>query len=101
MLMLLFILVLFFTFTMKLMGGGDVKLYALLAFSIPNETGFNIMVFSMLLAAIYGSICLVVVNLLSVNRNGRTAAHSIPMALFVFMAALALSIQRGGFKWIE
>ncbi len=101
MLMLLFICVLFFTFTMRLMGGGDVKLYAFLAFSIPNGKGFNIMVLSMILAAAYGAICLMITNIFFVNKDSKAAAHSIPMALFIFMAALVFGIWEGGVRWIE
>lgn len=52
----LFILVLFILFTLRLMGGADVKLYALCVFTYPNETGLRIICLSMLIAAVYSLI---------------------------------------------
>ena len=49
----LFILVLFILFTLRLIGGADVKLYALCIFTYPNETGLRIICLSMLVAAAY------------------------------------------------
>lgn len=114
-LMLLFVFVLLFTFVMGFMGGGDVKLYAFLTFSMPNEKGLNVMIFSMLLAAAYGIIYLLADGLFFQEpdllqngfckknpdrRSSKGSRHSIPMALFIFIAALILTLKGGNFKWI-
>lgn len=114
-LMLLFVCVLLFAFIMRFMGGGDVKLYAFLTFSMPNGRGLNIMIFSMILAAAYGIIYLLADGLIfqesgfmqngfcknnSYRRLSKENRHSIPMALFIFTAALILTLKGGNFKWI-
>lgn len=122
--MLLFVLVLFFTFIMRMMGGGDIKLYAFLCFSIPNETGLKILVLSMVMSAFYGAFRLVADFAVNIKpdiknlgfiknyNNSKTAndrrnyalairrGQGIPMALFIFMAALMVMIKEGGIKWI-
>lgn len=50
---LIFIMALFVLFVLHLIGGADVKLYALCVFTYPNETGFRIICLSIISAAIY------------------------------------------------
>ncbi len=49
----LFIIILFMLFALHLMGGADVKLYALCVFTYPNETGLRIICLSVIIGALY------------------------------------------------
>ena len=50
---ILFILICFALFVLRLLGGADVKLYALCVFTYPDETGFRIICLSLIIGACY------------------------------------------------
>ncbi len=71
----LFILVLFILFSMRLVGGADVKLYILCIFTYPNETGLRIICLSMIIAAVY--------SLVLILRQGNAVRRYIRLLRYV------------------
>ena len=107
----LFIIILFILFAMRLMGGADVKLYALCIFTYPNETGLRIICLSVIIGALYavpilmkqGSLAARYVSLFryimsftGINPSGSAsdmaitggAYSSVPMAAFILAGAV-------------
>lgn len=98
----LLIFLLFLFFKMRLMGGGDVKLYGFVAFARPDEVGLYIAVWSIFLAAIFESARIVLVkNLKRGGFYGEKAfdTRGVRMAFYVFLAAVMAFMREGGFLW--
>lgn len=99
---LLFLLFLFFK--MRLLGGGDVKLYGFLALSRPDDIGLYIAAISFFLALIFESARLVLLKHIEPFglKEMKVAGKSgIPMAFYVFLAVVMVFFREGAFIWTE
>lgn len=98
---LLFIMVLFILFVLRLIGGADVKLYALCIFTYPNETGFRIICLSIISAAVY-SLYIMLKPVpaaqqpdglgVYADKSGRPDKAIVPMAVFIFAGAIMAAV---------
>ena len=97
--MIFFLVILFIFFTKHLIGGGDFKLYAFTVFAMPGRTGLMILFFSLVIAATW---CLF--KLIGGSLAGRDITvilkDGVPMAIFVFTAALVILINERSRTWI-
>lgn len=97
--MIFFLIILFLFFTKRLIGGGDLKLYAFTVFAMPGRTGLMILFFSLVIAAAW---CLF--KLIGGSLAGRNITFilkdGVPMAIFIFTAALIILISERSRTWI-
>ena len=91
-LMLFFLAVLFFFFTKHLIGGGDIKLYTFTAFSWPSDAGLRITAVSVAAAAAWSMLRLLTASITGTGVRSELR-RGIPMALFVFGAAIYVLIN--------
>ena len=97
--MIFFLISLFLFFTKHRIGGGDLKLYAFTVFAMPGRTGLMILFFSLVIAAAW---CLF--KLIGGSLAGRNIPFilkdGVPMAIFIFTAALIILISERSRTWI-
>ena len=114
----LFVIFVFMLFVLRLIGGADVKLYALCVFTYPNETGLKIISLSVFIAAFYAvyvaarfgtkgrftRLCRYMSGIVSTGVSAGTAgayiedlgAHDaklVPMAAFICAGAILAVMQ--------
>lgn len=92
---IIFIIVLIILFSLRLMGAGDVKLYAFVIFMYPGSLSLNIIIISMLTAGIISAAKLIKRHLIS----GHYVNGTLPLAVFIFIASLIAVITKGEFIW--
>ena len=92
---IIFIIVLIFLFSLRLMGAGDIKLYAFVIFMYPGSLSLNIIIISMLTAGVISAAKLIKRHLIS----GHLVNGTVPLAVFIFIASLIAVITKGEFIW--
>ena len=92
---IIFIIVLIILFSLRLMGAGDIKLYAFVIFMYPGSFSLNIIIISMLTAGVISAAKLIKRHLIS----GHSVNGTVPLAVFIFIASLISVITKGEFIW--
>lgn len=91
----IFIILLIFLFSIRLMGAGDIKLYAFVIFMYPGSLSLNIIIISMLTAGVISAAKLIKRHLISEHSGNGT----VPLAVFIFIASLIAVITKGELIW--
>lgn len=92
---IIFIIVLIILFSLRLMGAGDIKLYAFVVFMYPGSLSLNIIIISMLTAGVISAAKLIKRHLIS----GHSVNGTVPLAIFIFIASLIAVITKGELIW--
>ena len=92
---IIFIIVLIILFSLRLMGAGDIKLYAFVIFMYPGSFSLNIIIISMLTAGVISAAKLIKRHLIS----GHSVNGTVPLAIFIFIASLIAVITKGELIW--
>lgn len=92
---IIFIILLIFLFSIRLMGAGDIKLYAFVIFMYPGSLSLNIIIISMLTAGVISAAKLIKRHLIS----GHSVNGTLPLAVFIFIASLIAVIMKGELIW--
>ena len=92
---IIFIIILIILFSLRLMGAGDIKLYAFVIFMYPGSLSLNIITISMLTAGVISAAKLIKRHLIS----GHSVNGTLPLAVFIFIASLIAVITKGEFIW--
>lgn len=90
-----FMILLIFLFSIRLMGAGDIKLYAFVIFMCPGSLSLNIIIISMLTAGVLSAAKLIKRHLIS----GHSVNGTVPLAVFIFIASLIAVIKKGELIW--
>jgi len=83
--MLLVLVLLFYFWTKKKMGAGDVKLFALIIFTLPNAESFEILKYGLITASILGIIILI-------RERKMHTDIKLPLAVCTFLGAVIESL---------
>lgn len=92
---IIFIIILIILFSLRLMGAGDIKLYAFVVFMYPGSLSLNIIIISMLTAGVISAAKLIKRHLIS----GHSINGTVPLAVFIFIASLIAVITKGELIW--
>lgn len=92
---IIFIIILIILFSLRLMGAGDIKLYAFVVFMYPGSLSLNIIIISMLTAGVISAAKLIKRHLIS----GHSINGTVPLAIFIFIASLIAVITKGELIW--
>lgn len=92
---IIFIIILIILFSLRLMGAGDIKLYAFVVFMYPGSLSLNIIIISMLTAGVISAAKLIKRHLIS----GHSVNGTVPLAIFIFIASFIAVITKGELIW--